>query len=53
MNDKSIYWKIRKAFCNAVCPNGCPQLKCDIESGGGLVVECDKLNKFVELIDNI
>lgn len=45
---KKMYWEARKAFCNTVCTNGCPQKKNNIEGGGGIIVNCDKLASFIK-----
>ncbi len=42
---KKMYWKARKAFCETTCGE-CPLNHDDIEGGGGLVVQCDKLEMF-------
>lgn len=51
MKDKKLYWGLRKSFCKSVCPDGCPQLKDDIEGGGGIVVSCDKYHRFIEELE--
>lgn len=48
---KKMYWKARKAFCSAVCPDGCPQLEDDIEGGGNLVVNCKKYHAFIKAME--
>lgn len=48
---RKMYWKARKAFCKTACPDGCPQTKDDIEGGGGLAVNCNKLKSFVKTME--
>lgn len=45
---RKMYWNGRKAFCKATCGETCPLLVDDIEGGGGLAVNCNKLKTFVE-----
>lgn len=42
---RQMFWKVRKAFCKTTCGE-CPLNHDDIEGGGGLVVQCDKLEMF-------
>lgn len=50
--ENQVRWKARKAFCKAVCPNGCPHIKDGVESGCCLAVDCDKLESFVNSIND-
>lgn len=51
---REMYWKARKAFCKATCKcDVCPLLTDDIEGGGGLVVDCNKLETFVKTFETI
>lgn len=43
--EKIDFWKARKVFCKVTCGE-CPLHTDDIEGGGGLVVQCDKLEMF-------
>lgn len=51
---RKMYWTARKAFCKATCKcDVCPLVADDIEGGGGVVVNCDKLETFVKTFETI
>ena len=51
---REMYWKAREAFCKTTCKcDVCPLFTGDIEGVGSVVVDCDKLETFVETFNRI